>query len=795
MQFKYPALLLVILLFTSSGYGQKETENLSGKISGSYNSISKLYIHTDRSVYHAGQTIWLKGYLLNDFLPDTISSVMYVEIINKDLKLFKREVFPVFNGISTGQIEIPSEISEGNYLLRAYTSENSDLPANHYLKTLIIYGKRAGAVNKISGSKEKIHIRFFPEGGNFVTGLVNNIAFKASDTDGLPININGILKDSNGEILSEIITLHNGMGKFSLRPLPGQTYYLEVKGMENQPFKLPQASEEGINILVNQTLRSVNFRIEQLAGTKEEKKVFSIKGRMQSHIVFEKKIDSSLNTFSGVLPTTSLPSGILILTIYNKDNIPLGERLVFINNDDYKVNADLILDTQDVRPYKPLKFNLKFTDTIAGSFSISITDADYDLSRIRPENILSCLLLTSELKGYIHEPSYYFLSSEDSVRQHLDLVMLTNGWRSYSWVEKEPDYNPMQPYISLKGKIINEYNKKPFSNESFFLLMKNETDSSKSPGEIKMFSTDEEGRFNINPLIFPGNMKLSFYKYPKDSRRKIKVIFDSDSLHAYKAPPLPEDFHYPSTEINNLFSPEIYSGYIDENAEILQEVVVSGRIKTEIQKLDEIYTTGYFRGGATTKSLDVREEISSENVFDFIRNRIPGVSVELDTGAEGMGSYVVKLRQQNSEHWPNPPLTIYLNEMPTSSVFVEAIPLNQIAYVKVFPTFTGNVGNLGALAIYTKNFDHLPNNSSAFNTYYKGYSVIKEFYQPDYSLKPPENADNRITLFWKPDIFIADINPQIPVEWYNNSRTKRFKIIIEGFTREGKILMIEKIIE
>src|SRR5690606_34517594 len=106
MQFKHPALLLVILLFTSAGYGQKETENLSGKISGSYNSISKLYIHTDRSVYHAGQTIWLKGYLLNDFLPDTISSVMYVEIINKDLKLFKREVFPVFNGISTGQIEI-----------------------------------------------------------------------------------------------------------------------------------------------------------------------------------------------------------------------------------------------------------------------------------------------------------------------------------------------------------------------------------------------------------------------------------------------------------------------------------------------------------------------------------------------------------------------------------------------------------------------------------------------------------------------------------------------------------------
>jgi len=78
---------------------------------------------------------------------------------------------------------------------------------------------------------------------------------------------------------------------------------------------------------------------------------------------------------------------------------------------------------------------------------------------------------------------------------------------------------------------------------------------------------------------------------------------------------------------------------------------------------------------------------------------------------------------------------------------------------------------------------------------YKGYSVIKEFYSPDYSVeKNNKKADNRITLYWNPAIFVDGINPDIPITFYNNDRTKQYKLVVEGMTTDGKMLMIEKII-
>ncbi|MCC8144457.1 MAG: hypothetical protein LUD02_16140 [Tannerellaceae bacterium] len=46
---------------------------------------------------------------------------------------------------------------------------------------------------------------------------------------------------------------------------------------------------------------------------------------------------------------------------------------------------------------------------VFGSFSVSVTD-DKDIISNSPADILSALLLSSELKGYIDDPAYYFRS-------------------------------------------------------------------------------------------------------------------------------------------------------------------------------------------------------------------------------------------------------------------------------------------------------------------------------------------------------------------------------------------------
>ena len=144
------------------------------------------------------------------------------------------------------------------------------------------------------------------------------------------------------------------------------------------------------------------------------------------------------------------------------------------------------------------------------------------------------------------------------------------------------------------------------------------------------------------------------------------------------------------------------------------------------------------------------------------------------------------------------PMTIFLNEIPSDADAIATIPAYEIALVKVYGTFAGASGNGagGVLAIYTKK-DSDPGSLPAAGkmTNYRGYSIIKEFYSPDYSIvKKTGKADQRMTLYWNSAIVIDSVDPKVPVIFYNNDRTKQFKIVAEGMTTDGKLLMIEKII-
>ena len=123
--------------------------------------------------------------------------------------------------------------------------------------------------------------------------------------------------------------------------------------------------------------------------------------------------------------------------------------------------------------------------------------------------------------------------------------------------------------------------------------------------------------------------------------------------------------------------------------------------------------------------------------------------------------------------------------------------MSDIALVKLFPNSVTAPGGGAVLAVYTKKGADLstPLDAPTDIIAYNGYSIVKEFYNPDYDKHPDESkADNRITLSWNPNVFITGINPQIPVIFYNNDRTKRFKIVAEGITADGRMLMLEKII-
>lgn len=771
------------------------------------NSIEKVWLHFDRDNYLAGETAWFKAYLYADYQPDSISTTLYAELLNNKGVLLDRKVLPILDGRTFGQFELSDSLSSGNYLIRAYTPSTLNAApgqdsAYFFQRNIFVFGKNSNT-QVIKKSSYFSRIEFFPESGNFVNGMMNTVAFKATDEEGNPISINGIVKNDKDEIVSEFSSVHDGMGMFDVTPIAGIKYYAIVKDdIQAREFPLPTVSDEGIVLRILQTGKKKFYEIEQQSN-QESLRVAYMVGQMQNHVVFRNNFSTELNNgvINGPLDVSHLSSGILQITIFNKDNIPLAERLCFVNNGEYKIKANIVSDTLSFEERSRNVLRIAFKDTVVGSFSMSVVDPTYSNYASRPENIYSSLLLTSDLHGYIHNPAYYFLNDDDSTQMNLDLVMMTNGWRRFKWTElskgitASPVYND-PGYIRVAGKVNIMYLKKMFVSKPFLVFI-NTQDHNKS---MRMGLTDAQGNFQLDSLMFFGNALMSFKDIRGKKSSKLEIKLSGDTLtRNFSLPKFSQELRtigwQPSTESKINLEDDL-DAINKAKGIMLNNVTVKVKKKSAEELLDEKYSKGMFSGFAerTIDLVHTDEPIFQSNIFDYLMGRVPGLNISND-GPE----YSIHYRQTaTTSSMGLIPMILYLDEVQTDASFISAIPANDIAMVKVFSNFVGAEGNGagGVLAIYTKKGEDALNSISTKDRIrYQGYSVIKEFYAPDYRVNKQTDldVDNRITLLWRPDIQVRGINSQIDIPFYNNDRSKQFKVVLEGLTVDGKMLMLEKI--
>ena len=803
----------VIIFFALCIYvtaGAQKPEQLLSKWS-SKSPIEKAYLHLDRDNYIAGETAWFKAYLYSDYLPDTISTSLYVELVNDSGTVQSRAIVPVLLGSGNGHIELPDSLITGSYLIMAYSPTMLNQEASFvYRHSIFIYGKK----NKTNETaKEKMtRIEFFPEGGNFVSGFSNTLAFKATNENGLPISAKGNVLNEKNEVVTTFSSLHDGMGMFELAPASNQKYYVVIDDdVAAKKYYLPEQIDKGIALTVIPHPLGNFFEIKQRKDDPAFQVAYMI-GQMQHHVVFKQEFKIAKEEIQGVINTQKLHSGILQITFFNKVDQPLAERLCFVDNKEYIQRGELIADTINFNEKGKNRFGIQLKDTVQGSFSISITDPEYNLLPVREENIFSNLLLTSDLKGYIHNPAYYFSADNDSVKTALDLVMMTNGWRRFKWTElaqkatqaaiyKDPSY------ITLSGKIALRDTKKPFAEKPLLLMLITE-DSTRS---IQMISTDKQGGFRLDSMLFFGKSRLFFSDIRGKKNQYIDAHLSADSLtKSFSLPSVPVQpfvFANASTIENGSKIDMDYDAIKNAKGVMLEGVIVKARKKTPIEELEEKYAAGMFSGG-DSKTIDLVNTKETEtylNIFDYLQSRVQGLSImEPNYESSPMGEapgYRLFYRQAANTSVSSMgaiPMILYLNEIETDANVIATLPADQIAMVKLFSHFAGASGGGagGVLAIYTKKGSDLADvmQYTADIAKYNGYSVIKEFYAPNYAVDKSARTqtDNRITLDWRPDIRINNINPKIPVTFYNNDRTKNFKIVVEGMTIDGKMLLIEK---
>ncbi|HEX8316578.1 MAG TPA: hypothetical protein VF609_16365 [Flavisolibacter sp.] len=759
----------------------------------------KVYVQFDKNYYNPGETIWFKAYLFSGIDPSEASKNFYAELVDEQGTVIEQKTAPVgFSGAS-GSFVLDSSLSKPLVYFRGYTIAilNSDTTFL-YTKAIRILSPKA-AQPKTTSSALAPEVKFLPEGGNMVAGLPSTIAFIAANKQEKPVKISGVVADGKGTKVANLETLHDGMGLFNFVPEAGNSYTASWKDERGKQYTttLPAALPTGVTLRITNEGDKKRFTISRTSEAPNELKRLFVIGYINQQMAFRSNINlESKLTATGIFPVDALPSGILQITVFDGNLKPVAERITFINNHSYEMDGDAYFTQKNFTKRGLNQVEIAMSDSIPANLSLSITDADLNESNKMDDNIVSRLLLTGDLRGKINDPYYYFFSNRDSVAIHLDLVMLTHGWRRYNWenVMAGKTQTPRlkeSNYLSLDGKIAGLMP----GNFSADLQLVGILQTADSARNIIQLPVDKSGKVFTDGLVFYDNAKLFFNFNKKNlSFDKSMLMVDNGLRKGYRRI-LPDTTM--KTALLNL-SANTISGNMQVNkmslqamrlmarSNMMENITVKARAKTTKEKMDEKYASGMFSGDARSFDL-VNDPMAGSymDVFQYLQGKVAGLQIS------GGGT--------PSLSWRGGTPVLYLNEMQADASMVSATPVSDIAYIKVFRPGESIVsgGGGGVIAIYTRRGgDAQPDPNAKGMSYVQlmGYSAVKEFYSPDYATTSERHVydDLRTTLYWNPTIYLDKTRKRLRIKFYNNDVTKRFRIVLEGLNAVGRLIHVEK---
>ncbi|MCO6496990.1 MAG: hypothetical protein J5I50_04945 [Chitinophagaceae bacterium] len=780
---------VAFLLLCLSGTVTSQTfEDTFEKYSSNFIS-ERIHFHFDKTSYAVGDTIWFKAYLMKGISPEVESKTLYVDWSDANGKLIKRTSWPILEGATFGQLAIPLDFNSNAIEVKAYTKWMLNFDSS------FLYNKYINILSTATAKSEvKIipQLHLFAEGGNLIEGLNTKIAFKATDQFGRPIEVSGDVME-DGKKVSQVTSVHDGMGAFYVQPQPGKKYSLRWKGPagETHETKFPEVEKSGLLLRVTGTKENRVFFV-QASGTDVAKSVRII-GTMFNQPVFNIQRDLTDGITQGSIPVNELPSGILTITVLNENYQPLAERITFVNNNEYSFTPQFEVEYWGMNKRARNEVIIEIPQHFEANLSISVTDAEIDFND--DNTIISELLLSSELKGKIHNPAFYFRNKEDSTANFLDLVMLTNGWRKISWTDIAAGKLP-----EIKFPLENEYNTvhgrihgampNQLANAGSLIMIVNQKDEK----EFIAAPIKPDGSFRAEDFILMDTATV-YYQLPKDRIPPTSIVQFLGSQvpiapgsNLPPAVPQPADTTGASRHLQ--FADEIAGLLKLEKAKVLETVTITAKTKPELEKMDEKYTTGMFSGGTATSFDLVNEKSASayKDIFSYLQGRVAGV--------------VITMTDPPTVTWRGGTPAFFLDEMPVDVQLLTTVPVTNIAYVKVInPPFLGAAGGgtNGAIAIYTRRGDDekaaapgvgLPKNTVI------GYTMIRKFFSPDYLLGGDEDSrDVRTTLYWNPEVVMKDGQNRVKLTFYNNDISESFRIVIEGMTKSGQMAHVVKIME
>jgi hypothetical protein len=788
-------LAFVGLFFTSISAQTEST--FSSKLLGKSLTLpqEKTYLSFDKPYYSVGETLWFKAFMADatTHAVDTISAVLYVDFIDEaSNRLVAQQKLRITDGQAAGSFNTEG-VKSGRLLVRAYTRWMRNLPNDYQFNKVI---QLFDATKSASSAVEKTGVegaQFFPEGGDLVADLPCNVAFKAVDGNGKGVAVKGEIVDEKAEVVATFADDFNGMGRFTLKPKSGAIYTAKVGG---KTFKLPTVAETGLALTVDNSKAELPIRLFAYLNYAADKmpNSFTILAHQRGKVAFANQVlvkdKANFKTFKGVIPRANFDEeGIATITIFDDEGVPLAERLVFVENKKRHLNIKLKTNKTTYNKREEVTVDVETTDAdgqpTAANVSFGVLNADKISAPQYAEDLRAYMLLSSDLRGTIEQPAYYFEDTTAMARRALDDLLMTQGWRRFTWQKVLAGKSDTVKYLQEFGMSVNAAvfkKKQPLTDATVLVSLNNRADGNK----FYSVKTDKTGRFALENLDFT------------DTAEAIVKIANMDESHRVDFFPPPPLQTIADSKARLAEAPLSNGTYLNAVRSVLEGEKL--RVEKEIQ-LQEIEVKAKKKNAQsdtreatyTPRQTFTPSDRDLGNAYDYLR--MQGINLRLeeddkiiwqDRGNVGEANIVI----DNFKGTSNDLLMLTTDEIEKVNIVRDGI-IPSLSGIQTFIHIFTKSGNPN----YYKQRRFDEKNRLPSTTLY-GYNLVKQFYIPNYNEKKPEYQfpDNRTTVYWSPMIK-TDKTGKTRVSFFTTDDAANMRILVEGLDKTGKLGVVKSVFQ
>ena len=859
-------LITIILLIASVFHTSAQSASFQALLSYVQNTYQfsqicqqeKVYLHFDNTAYFQGDVIWFSAYLVNasNHTPAP-SKVLYVELLSPNGVVLRQLKLKVENGRAHGSLPLIDMSTEearalrgvtalpsGFYEVRAYTRTMLNFDhASVFSRVFPVYEapEKEGDYNdpvmrqynnpydvqrpKTEKSKA-LSVTFYPEGGNMTLGLPSRIAFKAIDANGQGVSVSGELHTEKGEAPITLATQHDGMGQFMLTPTKNSHTATFIYEGKKYTFHLPEPIDKGYTLFAD-NLRQGQLRgqLKGYAGCPDELLGMMLICHGMVHYFDTLSIRGGIASFE--IPKEKLPTGVHQLTLFNAQGKVFAQRQLFINNGIETGNISVTTSSAQYEPFSPIEMSIRTTapdgTPLPATLSLSVRDHK-DLGTAYTDNIYTNMLLSSELKGYIHQPEYYFESHDAQHTRALDLLMMTQGWTRYNWKQMariEPFYikHYVEDGLVIDGCVLGRMRDKPVAGATIKMRLYSPDRSQKQETAV---TTDENGCFGfaVEEFYDKWDMYLSVTK--DDKELDCRVRLDRASRPTVRTYTTADTYlpHHPEMNSLLLETPK-KDPFLQANPDsvfLLDNVDVVGRKKyidyltfkaynaeedTELH-LDQGRYTYMVRDYLTEKGYNIDNSIYDGVIPEEIKTREEMIEWSICQCPINNRRVLWYLHNEDSKWIKSsytPGFDIDMEDVKSIIVYDNPFEYMSIPFVKdvlspelLLKLNSPQANSTYARGLYVIDIAMYPKGlrrsqvKGQRQTSFRGYTTATEFYAPEYPNGPIKgDVDYRRTLYWNPSL-TTNSEGQAEILFYNNGYSKQFHISAEGITPQGILL-------